>query len=737
LQNATSALPLVPNYELLGVLGEGGMGIVYKAQHRSLKRLVALKMIAAEHVAPSARRRFQTEAETIARLHHPNIVQIFDIGEYQGRPFLALELVEGGSLATLLASGPLPVPLAVNLAEQLARAMHYAHQRGVIHRDLKPANILLQSGYPESGMWNDSVTPQIRISNPGIRVPKITDFGLAKFLDEDQNRTRNGMILGTPAYMAPEQALGNSRAIGPSADVYALGTILYEMLTGKPPFSGKNSWEVLSRVVREHPAPPSQRRLRLARDLDTICLKALAKEPHRRYASAGDLAADLERFATGEEIEARPERHWERLGRRVRQYPFTIAAIALVFGAMVLVGSYFEQQRSEVKLALNQGRQLRQGGDYNPALVRLKQGRDRLGSLPFVSELRQQLDEEIKIARRNGAAADLHTFADEMRFRYDEPEFMTPGQMSHLVQQCRQFWDARTLLLELDDAADPDWTENVVRDIYDVALLGSRLEQHLPLGPSGAHLGDDAPIRLVQELQRRRISTTGLAEMQRRNASRSSPDATPGLPPRSAWDYYVSGRSYRINNQLPEAAKNLDRAIQLDPRVAVFYVEAGQCALQQQRYLEARDWFTTCIALVRTGQSYLKTPSPESGAGASLAACYSNRALAEIGLNQWLRAEANLSQALALEPKFAKTWFVRGIVKRHRGDARAALADLQHALDLNASPAKVHYQMALCLRESGEWDAVRLEIEKARQYADCPVDIAILEQELQKKHLKE
>src|SRR5579864_4361747 len=272
----TAALPLIPDYEMLGILGEGGMGIVYKARHRSLKRFVALKMIAAEQVAPSARRRFQTEAETIARLHHPSIVQIFDIGEYQGRPFLALELVEGGSLANLLATGPLPVPQAIHLTAQMARAMHYAHTKGVIHRDLKPANILLESRNAECGMRNDPSLQAFRIPHSEFRIPKITDFGLAKFLDEDQNRTRNGMILGTPAYMAPEQALGNSKAIGPQADVYALGTILYEMLTGKPPFTGKNSWAVLSRVVREEPLPPSQRRPRLARDLDTICLKALA-----------------------------------------------------------------------------------------------------------------------------------------------------------------------------------------------------------------------------------------------------------------------------------------------------------------------------------------------------------------------------------------------------------------------------------------------------------------------------
>jgi eukaryotic-like serine/threonine-protein kinase len=733
-KKTTSSLPIIAEYDLLGVLGEGGMGIVYKARHFRLKRLVALKMIAAEHVVPSARRRFQTEAETIARLHHPNIVQIFDIGEHQGRPFLALELVEGGSLANLLASGPLPVPLAVNLAEQLARAMHYAHQKGVIHRDLKPANILLQTGNGGAAAQNDSVMLQVRNPNTEIRIPKITDFGLAKFLDEDQNRTRNGMILGTPAYMAPEQALGNSQTIGPPADVYALGTILYEMLTGKPPFSGKNSWEVLSRVVREHPAPPSQLRLRLARDLDTICLKALAKDPHRRYASAGDLAADLERFATGEEIEARPERHWERLGRRVRQYPFTFAAIALFFGAMVLAGSYFQQQRSEVKRALQQGRQLRRDGSFDAGLIRLKEGQERLGSLPFMGDLRQQLDAEIKTATRDAVAGDLHAIAEQMRYRYD-PQTMPSHQVQHLVEQCRQIWEARTLLVQFDGGTDAAWTEGVVRDLYDVALLGSRLEQHLKLAARGRPIGDDGPIRLLQELERRRVPEATLAPLRQYNAERLGQDGqTPlsGLR-HSAWDYYVRGRLLRDRQQLSEAAEQFSRAIELDPRIAVFHVESGRCALQQRCYLEARDCFTTCIAIIRVEQSDRATGRQYSGKNTALAACYCSRALAEMGLRRWPQAETDLSQALAIEPDLGDAWLNRGILNRQRGQIGAALADLQHALELKVDPAKVHYQLALCFREAGEWERVRLEVQKARQYADCPSEIANLEQELQKR----
>src|SRR5262249_41896229 len=220
--------PNIPGYQILGVLGEGGMGVVYRAVQLALKRPVALKMVAAGNVTASTRQRFVTEAQTGARLRHPNFVQIYQVGECDGRPFLALELIEGGSLADhLLVHGPLPARDAAQLVAVLAHAMNEAHLQGVIHRDLKPANVLLATCGP-----TDSGQQSLE------QVPKITDFGLAKVRDADLGRTRSGAILGTPVYMAPEQARGAGQGVTPATDVYSLGAILFECLTSRPPFDG-------------------------------------------------------------------------------------------------------------------------------------------------------------------------------------------------------------------------------------------------------------------------------------------------------------------------------------------------------------------------------------------------------------------------------------------------------------------------------------------------------------------
>jgi tetratricopeptide (TPR) repeat protein len=472
--------------------------------------------------------------------------------------------------------------------------------------------------------------------------------------------------------------------------------------------------------------------------LDTICLKALAKDPRRRYASAGDLADDLERFAAGEQIEARPERHWERLERRVRQYPFAFAAIVLIFGALLLGGSYFQQQRNEVKQAISDGRQLRQGGDFDAAMVRLKQGQDRLGSWLGVGDLRRQLDQEIKTAQREGAAADLHVLAEQMRYRYDPdhtPAHMPAKQAEHLLQQCRQIWDARTLLFQFDDGANPAWIERILPDLCDVALLGSRLEQNLPNALANGAIGDDALIRLTQELERRHVHSQALASIRRSNAERSGKEAEAEFnAPSSAWSCYVRGRSLRMSNHLNEAAKQLDRAIKLDERVAVFYFEAGLCALQQQeRIQEAPGLFTTCIAIIRNAQAEKAAPQTDSGQNDSLAACYFNRALAEMALKDWQHAEDDLTQALTLRPPMTDAWFNRGFAKLEREQPRAALHDFQHALALGASPAQVHYHLALSYRDIGDWQQARVEAAQARQHAGCPPAIAALEQELQRR----
>jgi serine/threonine protein kinase/tetratricopeptide (TPR) repeat protein len=349
--------PVVPGYEVLSELGRGGMGVVYKATQVKLKRLVALKMIlSAAHASPQTLARFRTEAEAVARLQHPHIVQIYDIGEHDGRPYLALEYVEGGNLGQRLAGTPLPPSEAAGLLEVLARAMHLAHERGIVHRDLKPANVLLKEETPKhtkDTKENLHARPEAEGSNPssfrvfrGSCTPYITDFGLAKQLDE-AGATASEQVMGTPSYMAPEQASGHSKSVGPAADVYGLGAILYEALTGRPPFRGPTLLDTLEQVRSQEPVAPSRFQPKLPHDLETICLKCLQKDPGRRYASALDLADDLRRFLTGLPIHARPVGPVERLGRWCRRNPVVAGLAALAFLTLLtgtIVSAHFAVQ---------------------------------------------------------------------------------------------------------------------------------------------------------------------------------------------------------------------------------------------------------------------------------------------------------------------------------------------------------------------------------------------------------
>jgi WD40 repeat protein len=311
---APSPVP-IPGYEVLGELGRGGMGVVYKARQTALKRLVAVKMLlTGPHAGDEQLARFRSEAEAVARLKHPNIVEIHEVGEVEGRPYFVLEYVEGGSLDRQLKGNPVAPRAAAELVQTLARAMDAAHRAGVIHRDLKPANVLVGAG----------------------GVPKIADFGLAKQLNADSAQTQTGAVMGTPSYMAPEQARAELKAIGPAADVYALGAILYELLTGRPPFKAATPWDTVQLVVGTDPVPPRRLQPKVPRDLETICLKCLDKQPPRRYAAAAALAEDLRRFLAGEPILARPVGVGERAWRWCRRNPVVAALLAAVTLSLVL-----------------------------------------------------------------------------------------------------------------------------------------------------------------------------------------------------------------------------------------------------------------------------------------------------------------------------------------------------------------------------------------------------------------
>jgi serine/threonine-protein kinase len=314
-------VPVVPGYDILGELGRGGMGVVFQARQVSLNRLVALKVVRPDAAAgPTELARFLLEAEAVASIDHPAVVKIHDYGEYgdrDRRPYFAMELLTGGSLAERLKAGPALAPReAAALVEKIARGVQAAHDQGIVHRDLKPHNVLLDA----TGR------------------PKVTDFGVAKRGTSDLTQT--GAVMGTPAYMAPEQAGGRTKFVGPAADVYALGVILYQCLAGTVPFTGADAWSVMRKVADDAPAAPRELNAAVDPDLELVCLKCLEKHPDERYLSAGHLAADLDRYLHGEPVSVQPPGFWDWVRQLWRVRPeyqrYTWPVVAWI-GLIILI----------------------------------------------------------------------------------------------------------------------------------------------------------------------------------------------------------------------------------------------------------------------------------------------------------------------------------------------------------------------------------------------------------------
>jgi eukaryotic-like serine/threonine-protein kinase len=481
--------PDIPGYEILAELGRGGMGVVYKARQTNLHRIVALKMLLDGSATPNRLARFRAEADALARLQHPNIVPIYEIGEWQGRPYFTMEYVAGPSLAEVLAGRPQDGSASARLVEELARAMHAVHQSGLIHRDLKPSNVLLQRTTTDKNpLKSSSVSSVSSVLSVIDSVPKITDFGLAKDPAAGPRLTQSGVALGTPSYMAPEQAWNRGRRVGPPADIYALGAILYEMLTGRPPFDADTPTETIVQLLQEEPLSPARLRPGLPRDLVTICLKCLEKAPRRRYATAWDLAEDLRRFQAGEPIRARPVGVIEHAYRWTRRHPLVAALLALsaslatALVITVLVYDALLQQALATTRALAE--------DERRQLVQL------------------DLDDGVRALDDEDLCTAAFFFEEALRFDQGFPEGKHRTRIATTLRLCPELLATRTLdaaLLQeplLGAALSPDGSFlAVVGASGTVRIVDLRTEAARPLAVAGGaavrHLTFHADARLL------------------------------------------------------------------------------------------------------------------------------------------------------------------------------------------------------------------------------------------------
>ena len=668
--------PQVPGYELESELGRGGMGVVYKARHLALKRTVALKMLVGVSADRAERVRFGIEAEAVARLQHPNIVQVHEVGEAGGLPFLALEFVPGGSLAKRLAGQPLPPRDAARLVETLADAMHLAHSRNLVHRDLKPANILLTGG---------DETPFSQSQ------PKVADFGLARQLDSDSGQTQIGTVLGTPSYMAPEQAEGRAHAAGPAADIYSLGATLYECLTGRPPFQGTTSPETLEQVRTQEPASPSSLNRQIPRDLETICLKCLRKQPEQRYSSAHELGMDLGRFLRGEPVAARPIGVAERLRKWVRRHP---AYAGLVAAAVLLAAAglwLFQQRaqrraelRNQVGTALALAEDLRNGFHFHEARELLGNARQQV-NLAGPADLRVLVNQawDNLLMAENLDAARLRAFTLVMG-RVD------PAGAEPLYE--KTFAQAGLGASEAD-------SESVAAEVCKSPLRWQIV----------AALDDWAGITRDVRRQERLLAVARLADPDPARDSLRQPKLW-----RDGAKLTERTRELRVAEVSPQLATTLSRVAYQNGGDALTLLRAAQSRFPHDFWLNFELGWAFCRATKwddAVGYSRAAVAlRPEASAP------YTVLATALQGKGQIDEAIERFQQALDIDPKFVWAHDNLGSALRDRGRVEEAVAHFRKALDIEPQDAVAHNNLGIYLLTNGNLDEAICQFKESLRY---------------------
>jgi serine/threonine-protein kinase len=746
------ALPAIPGYAVEAILGRGGMGVVFRARHLRLNRLIALKMVLdGGHAGADERERFRREAEAVAALRHPNVVQVHDVGDADGRPYFTMELMEGGSLAHKLAGAPQPARQAAALLLALAEAMQAAHEAGIVHRDLKPANVLLTAD----------------------GTPKVADFGLARRLD-DERLTLSGAVVGTPSYMAPEQARGKKELIGPVTDVYALGAVLYECLTGRPPFRAETAAATLLQVVADEPIAPRLLNPEVPRDLETVCLQCLYKEPERRYASAAALAEDLRCYLQDKAIAARPEGRLERLARGARRRPALVVGVAagvLLAAALVGGGLWVSTERAANERAKEELARLDQERREQDQARRERRLAERMDAIHLnraaVVGGRYDMRHNREQANREYAAAFSEAGFGQVG---DDPAAAAARVESSAVRDelvaalddwavCagkagdagRQRW-----LLEVLRQVDPGPTQ-VRRRLHDPAPWKDReamtalVEAALAEKPSAQLLvafgerlleagGDAIPfMRRVQEENPgdfwANYALGNLLMAKSPGKSRRYLQAALALRPRTAAVYDSLGIALLVDEKPDKAIEYFQKALSIDPEFAMAHNSLGYALKARGRLGEAVDHYRRALrsdpllaaAHSNLGSALIAQKRPDEALKHLRQAIRIDPRLPEAHLHlcSVLQARGGLKAVIAYyrqllrdDPEFAHAHANLGIALAETGQTEEAVAQFRKALRINPALGGAHYDLGLVLHSQGRYDEAAASLQ--RSVANAP-----------------